>query len=625
MGTEDSREQGGEVLLPGGPDGRLAAVAGTGRAGYPGLSCGALRRDDVGKDVVLCGWLARRRDHGGLIFLDLRDASGVVQVVAEPGSDCFEVADRARHEWVLRVEGRVALRPAGTENPELPTGEIEVRARRAEVLAESKTPPFLPEDRIEVEEATRLEFRYLDLRRPKMQRNLRLRARVLAAVRRAMEEQGFLEVETPVLTRATPEGARDFLVPSRTDRGKFYALAQSPQLYKQLLMAAGVGRYYQIARCFRDEDPRADRQHEFTQLDLEMSFASEDDVMAAVESAVAAAAEAAGWEPPETPFPRISWHEAMRRFGTDKPDLRIPQELADVSECFERTSFETFARILSDGGAIVGLRVPEGGARSSRAYLDGLVERARELGARGLVWVVVETESLRSPVAKFWSDQESRRLVSVMGAEAGDLLLLVAGEPTTARSVLGKLRLEVLAPPSGGRGRWCWVISFPLVEWNEKEGRFDPLHHPFCAPHPDDLALVEQGQQAVLDRGPEHVRARAFDLILDGQELGSGSVRVHDRRTQAAVFALLGIGPDDAEDRFGYLLRAFDYGTPPHAGFAVGLDRLVASLAGEESIREVIAFPKTQTGHEPMLSTPAPVSQAHLEELGISVRPRKPR
>ncbi len=593
---------------------------------FPGHSCGLLGTADVGSSVVLFGWLARRRDHGGLIFLDLRDSSGVVQVVAEPGTDAFDPADRARHEWVLKVEGTVARRPEGTENPELETGAIEVRAKSVEILAEAKTPPFIPEDRVVVDEATRLEHRYIDLRRPKMQRNLRLRAEVVRAIRAAMDERGFVEVETPALTRATPEGARDFLVPSRVDKGKFYALAQSPQLYKQLLMVAGLGRYYQIARCFRDEDPRADRQHEFTQFDLEMSFADEDDVMEVVEHAVWNAARAAGWEPPSLPLPRIQWEEAMARFGTDKPDLRIRAEIEEVSSVFEKTSFATFGRVLSEGGSILGLRLPGKGRDASRSYLDGLVDRAKQLGAAGMVWVVVSSHGIKSPVAKYWSEAETASFLEKFSGEAGDLIIVVAGERLSSLQVLGKLRQELCEPDPGVVGRWCWITSFPLVEWNETEGRYDALHHPFCAPHPDDVALVfaaaEEGAKQAAGAGASGIRARAFDLVLDGWELGSGSVRIADRRLQSAVFRLLGITPDEAEDRFGYLMRAFEYGAPPHAGFAIGLDRLVAVLAGEESIREVIAFPKTQTGHEPMLKTPAAVEKKFLDELGIALKPQ---
>jgi aspartyl-tRNA synthetase len=589
---------------------------------FPGHSCGLLREEDVGTNVVVYGWLARRRDHGGLIFLDLRDASGVVQVVAEPGGDAFEEADRARHEWILRVEGTVARRPEGTENPDLPTGAVEIRATALAVLAEAQTPPFIPEDRVTVDEATRLKYRYIDLRRPKMQQNLRLRARVVAAMRRAMEDHGFVEVETPVLTRATPEGARDFLVPSRIEKGKFYALAQSPQLYKQLLMVSGISRYYQIVRCYRDEDPRADRQHEFTQLDLEMSFAEEDDVFDVVESAVCAAAEVAGWPVPELPLPRISWHDAMARFGTDKPDLRISEEIKDLSAAFAQTKFATFAGVLAAGGSILGLRLAGMGSQAARSYLDGLVERAKQLGAKGLVWVVVASDGIRSPVSKYWSESESRAVVELAGASEGDLLILVAGDVQISRRVLGRMRTELAEPKPDSKGSWCWVTSFPLFEWNETEQRLDSLHHPFCAPHPEDIGLVEAGREAILERGPEGVRARAFDLIVDGWEIGSGSVRINDRSVQSKIFSLLGISPQDAEDRFGYLLRAFDFGAPPHAGFAIGLDRLIAVLSGEESIREVIAFPKTQTGHEPMLQTPAPVSRDQLDELGIAIKPQ---
>lgn len=587
---------------------------------FPGHACGLVRENQAGQTISLVGWLAHRRDHGGLIFVDLRDSSGVVQVVAEPGTEAYPVVDRARPEWILEIEGRVALRPSGTENPQLPTGAVEVRATRARVLAESKTPPFLIDDRITVDEAKRLEFRYLDLRRPRMLHNLRARAEIVAAVREAMRSQGFIEVETPVLTRATPEGARDFLVPSRLEKGRFYALAQSPQLYKQLLMVAGLGRYYQIARCFRDEDLRADRQPEFTQLDLEMSFATEDDIMAAVELAVVAASEAVGLGAPETPFPRITWREAQRRFGTDKPDLRLPSELVDLTDVFASSDFRAFRSVVEAGGVVVGLRIPSKGSAPSRTWLDSLIERAKALGAAGLVWAVATERGLQSPVSKYWSDEEQGALVERTGARPGDTVALVAGEDLSARQVLGRLRLEVLSPASDIGLRWCWIVDFPLVSWDEKQQKFEALHHPFCAPHPDDEDLVRAGADAVMKAGADAVRARAFDLVVDGWELGSGSIRIHDPQLQRAVFKLLGIDELQAEERFGYLLEAFQYGAPPHGGFAVGLDRLIAVLLGEESIREVIAFPKTQSGQEPMLRTPAPVAEEQLQELGIALR-----
>lgn len=586
---------------------------------FKGHSCGLLRLSDCGSSVTLYGWVQHRRDHGGLIFVDLRDASGLVQVVAEPGTEAFDSLDEARSEWVLEVQGEVVRRPPGTENPELETGEVEVRAKSVTVLARSKTPPFVVDDRVAVDENTRLSYRYVDLRRPRMQKNLRTRARIVEALRRSMIAQGFVEVETPVLTRATPEGARDFLVPSRLERGRFYALAQSPQLYKQLLMAGGIVRYFQIARCFRDEDLRADRQPEFTQLDIEMSFATEDDIMAVVEEAVADAAVAAGWERPRTPFPRFTWEESQRRFGTDKPDLRIPEELVDVSAVFEGSEFRAFREAVAAGMSVVALRLAGRGSGAARSWLDSLVEEAKRLGAPGLVWAVVDNEGLKSPVSKYWSEQERRSLVEAVGAGPGDVVALVAAQPWIARQVLGRMRVSHCVPKEGLRGLWCWVVEFPLTSWDEKERRLEPAHHPFCAPHPDDVEVVRRGKQAVLEAGPERVRARAFDLVVDGWELGSGSVRIHDPQLQKAVFALLDITEDEARDRFGYLLSAFEYGAPPHGGFAVGLDRLVAFLLGEDSIREVIAFPKTQTGQEPMLGTPAEVPPAALAELGLRV------
>ena len=576
--------------------------------------CGEMRETHAGERVVLCGWIARRREHGEhLAFLDLRDHSGTVQAVVDASVD-------ARSEWVVRVEGTVAVRPEGTRNDQLATGAVEIVDCTVEVLNEAEPPAFPIDSRADaVDETVRLRHRYLDLRRERMQRNLRLRASVNAAIRGAMESQGFVEVETPMLMPSTPEGAREFLVPSRKEPGAFYALPQSPQLWKQLLMVAGTDRYYQIARCLRDEDLRADRQYEFTQLDAEMSFVDVDDVLAAIGAAVTAAATAAtGSAPP--PIERITWREAMERFGSDKPDLRFGLELVELTGVFAATEFKAFAGAAS----IKGIRVPASdlpeAAAAGRGRLDALTDRAKQLGAKGLVWVKVATDgSLESPVAKFLSETERTALVAAMGAVPGDLLLVVADEWSTTCEVLGQLRNDLARPPvHEGPYRYVWVVEFPLfVGVNAQTGRPQPGHHPFCHPHPDDIDRLESD--------PMSVRALAYDLVLNGWELGSGSIRIHEPELQRRVFRHLGIADDEADRRFGFFLQPFRHGAPPHGGFAFGIDRLVAILAGEENIREVIAFPKLQSGADPMTGAPTPVADAQLGELGIRTLPRPAR
>jgi aspartyl-tRNA synthetase len=507
------------------------------------------------------------------------------------------------------VTGEVRHRPEGTVNPDLPTGEVEVGASSVEVLSEAEPPPFPLDGRdIDLDEAMRLRFRYLDIRRPRMARNLRLRHQLVAAVRRTMDEQGFTEVETPTLTRSTPEGARDFLVPSRLQPGLFYALPQSPQLFKQLLMVAGMDRYYQVARCWRDEDLRADRQPDFTQLDLEMSFVDQEDVMAAVERAVRAGIGAVrGTEPSD--FPRMSWDEAMNRYGSDKPDTRFGMELHDLSASFAATEFNAFA-----GSAVIGMGVP-GRGDATRNQLDGWTDRAKALGAKGLVWMRVRDAELESPVAKFLSDTELAAVRSELGVSPGDLVLIVASpDRRLAQSVLGALRLDLGRPEGIGEPlNLLWVTEFPLFEAIGADGRPVPAHHPFTQPHPDDVAILESD--------PLACRSRAYDLVLNGIELGSGSVRIHDRRLQQRIFSLLGIGEELAQERFGFLLDAFRYGVPPHAGFAFGVDRLAMILAGENSLREVIAFPKTQSGGDPLTDAPAAVDAEQLSVLGLARRP----
>lgn len=575
--------------------------------------CGDLRTDHVGEQVVLCGWVARRREHGEhLAFIDLRDHSGIVQCVVDGAADL-------RSEYVVRISGTVRPRPDGTVNAQLATGQIEVGDCSVEILSVAEPPPFpLDERATDVDETVRLRHRYLDMRRDDMQNNLRTRARVNRAIRSAMDEQDFVEIETPMLIASTPEGARDFVVPARTRPGTFYALPQSPQLFKQLCMVGGVDRYYQIARCFRDEDLRADRQFEFTQLDAEMSFASQEDVLAAIGSAVSAVvAEVTDQSLGEVE--RITWREAMNRFGSDKPDVRFGMELIELTDLFAGTGFNAFK-----AASIKGLRHEGAAADTTRSRLDDLTDRAKRWGAKGLVWMRVEagddgTPTLNSPVAKFLSEEELAGIVERCGAQVGDVLYLVADDWAKASHVLGLLRLELGRPPVNEGGlRFLWVVDFPLFESvDESTGRPVPAHHPFTMPHEDDWGLLDGDAEQLLS-----VRSQAYDLVLNGWELGSGSVRIHDQAVQRRIFDLLGISDDEAQLKFGFLLDAFRFGAPPHAGFAFGIDRLVALLLGEENIREVIAFPKTQSGSDPLTQAPTEIDPAQLEELGLRLLPR---
>ena len=569
--------------------------------------CGELRASDVGETVQICGWVARRREHGEkLAFVDVRDHTGLVQCVVDNAVD-------VRSEYVVRISGTVRPRPDGTVNDKLPTGQVEVGECTVEVLNTAETPPFPIDARADdVEETTRLRYRYLDLRRERMQRNLRIRSRVNSAIRRAMERQDFIEVETPMLMPSTPEGAREFLVPSRQSPGSFYALPQSPQLFKQLLMVGGTDRYFQIARCLRDEDLRADRQYEFMQLDAEMSFVTQDDVHAAIGEAVLDAAEAAtGVRPDE--IVKMTWHESMERFGVDKPDLRFGLELVELTPVFSATEFKAFAGAAS----IKGFRVPGAADEYGRNKLDGLTDRAKKMGAKGLVWLKVRAGELESPVAKFLSATEQDGLRIAMAAEPGDLVLIVADSWSTTCEVLGQLRNDLGRPPVHlGPYRYLWVVDFPLfVGVDAASGRPKPGHHPFTQPHPDDVHLLESE--------PLRVRSQAYDLVLNGWELGSGSIRIHQPELQARIFGLLGISEEEANRRFGFFLSPFRYGAPPHGGFAFGIDRLVAILAGEENIREVIAFPKTQSGTDPMTNAPTPVDPRQLADLGLRALPPK--
>ena len=568
-------------------------------------AAGALRPDQIGQTVTIAGWVQRRRDHGGIAFLDVRDASGLVQVVADP-TDHTEVAG-LKMEYCVSVTGTVRARPEGTENPDLPTGMVEIGADELTVLSPADTLPFMIDDRVEIDERARLRYRYLDLRRPRMAANLRARSRATAAIRRTLDEQGFLEVETPTLINSTPEGARDMLVPSRLRAGEFYALPQSPQLFKQLLMISGVERYFQIARCYRDEDFRADRQLEFTQLDLEGAFWERDDVLDAIESVLEAAVrELRGVDTPR-PFPRLTWQESMERFGTDKPDLRIGAEIVDLSELFASTGFGVFKSSLESGGTVRGLNV--GPQEWSRTRADSLTERAKELGAKGLVWAVVEEDgSLRSPVAKYLDDTELSGIKTSLSAESGDVLLITADRWRLAVEVLGTLRNDLLRPAGHDELAFLWVVDFPLFE-EQEDGTITFSHHPFTSP----VSLDDMREN------PVGALSKAYDAVLNGVELGSGSVRIHEPEIQKQVFEILGIDAGTAERRFGWFLEALRYGTPPHAGFAFGIDRLVMVLQGESSIREVIPFPKTQSGVDPMTGAPTWVEDLQLDELGIAL------
>jgi aspartyl-tRNA synthetase len=580
--------------------------------------CGEVLPDRVGERVRVAGWVHRRRDHGGLVFVDLRDRSGIVQVVFNP-QDAPEAHARShqlRSEWVVSAAGEVVPRSEDTVNRDLPTGAVEIRVTDVDVLGEAETPPFPLEEESEVDEALRLRYRYLDLRREPMQRQLALRHDVNRAIRESLSAEGFYEIETPILTRSTPEGARDFVVPSRLQRGSFYALPQSPQLFKQLLMIAGYERYFQIARCFRDEDLRADRQPEFTQLDMEMAFVTEEEVMAATEGVIAAAYGAGGVEL-ISPFPRIGYDEAIERFGTDRPDLRYGLEIRDLGDALRETEFKVFRGAIEGGGVVRGLNA--GPRELSRAELDGLIQFAQGQGAGGLVWAYVgegDEPSWRSPVAKFLSPDELAALTETLGGAPGDLLLLVADDAGVAAQTLGALRVELAQRFGLARaGDWkpVWITDFPLVEWNDDEGRWDPLHHPFTSPTEESLELLASD--------PARARARAYDVVINGQEIGGGSIRINRPEIQYAVLEAVGIGREEADEKFGFLVEALRSGAPPHGGIAFGLDRIVAQLALRDSIRDVIAFPKTASGGDLMTGAPAPIDARQLRELGIRVEP----
>jgi aspartyl-tRNA synthetase len=574
-------------------------------------ACGELRAEHVGRRVTLCGWVAHRRDHGGVTFIDLRDREGVVQVVVHPEDAplAHAAAQELRSEWVVRVMGTVRARPAGMENPALGTGDVEVAVDGIEVLAAAETPPFVIEDRVEADELLRLEYRYLDLRRPEMTKALRMRAHVAAMMREHLDGLGFVEIETPMLGRATPEGARDFLVPARVRPGTFFALPQSPQQLKQLLMVGGQDRYYQICRCLRDEATRADRGFEFTQLDVEMAFVEQEDVFEVIEPLYARIVQETQGVEVAMPFRRMTFDEMVERYGSDKADLRYGMELADLTDLFGRTGFNAFASVIASGGAIKAVAAP-GGAQLSRKELDRLVEDAKGRGAAGLVWIVVEEEgAIRSPVERFLSEEEKEGIAARTGARPGDLVCVVADRRDRVDVALDGARRE-LAARLGliPEDTWiyCWYTEPPLFEWSEDEGRWVAKHHPFTAPLTDDL-------------DPTTAKAKAYDLVLNGFEVGGGSIRIHRPEVQRAVFDVLGLSHEEQQEKFGHLLRAFRYGAPPHGGIAMGLDRLLMLLAGKDSLRDVTAFPKAQSGLDPMTGAPAPADPAALKELGIEV------
>ncbi|AGT32908.1 hypothetical protein M493_13330 [Geobacillus genomosp. 3] len=580
--------------------------------------CGEVPEAAAGERVVLKGWVQKRRDLGGLVFIDLRDRTGVVQVVASPdvSAEALATAERVRSEYVLSVEGTVVARAPETVNPNIATGRIEIQAERIDIINEAKTPPFAISDDTDAAEDVRLKYRYLDLRRPIMFQTLALRHKVTKAVRDFLDGERFLEVETPMLTKSTPEGARDYLVPSRVHPGEFYALPQSPQIFKQLLMVGGFERYYQIARCFRDEDLRADRQPEFTQIDIEMSFISQEDIIDLTERMMAAVVKAAKGIDIPRPFPRMTYDEAMSRYGSDKPDVRFGLELVDVSEAVRRSSFQVFVRAVEQGGQVKAINVKGAASRYSRKDIDALAEFASRYGAKGLAWLKAENGELKGPIAKFFNADEQTALRQLLAVEEGDLLLFVADKKAVVAAALGALRLKLgkeLGLVDETRLAFLWITDWPLLEYDEEEGRYYAAHHPFTMPVRDDIPLLETN--------PGAVRAQAYDLVLNGYELGGGSLRIFERDVQEKMFRTLGFSDEEARRQFGFLLEAFEYGTPPHGGIALGLDRLVMLLAGRTNLRDTIAFPKTASASCLLTEAPGPVSEKQLEELHLTVVP----
>ena len=586
-------------------------------------SCGALTAADAGTEVILCGWVSRQRDHGGLIFIDLRDRSGTIQLVFSPeiNQAALLKADGVRTEYVLSVRGAVRLRSPETVNPAMETGAIEVCGEEVRILNPAKTPPFYIQDNVDVDETVRLKYRYLDLRRPEMQHNLILRHRVAKTMRDFFDSRDFIEVETPMLTKSTPEGARDYLVPSRVNPGKFYALPQSPQIFKQILMVAGYERYFQIVRCFRDEDLRADRQPEFTQLDVEMSFVERDDVLAIMEKMIAEVFKVAIGAELSLPMRRLSYDEAMQKYGSDKPDLRFDMEIFDLSEAMRGSDFKVFESVLAAGGKIKGINV-KGNAAIPRRELDGLVNYVGQYGAKGLAWIGYTAEGLKSQISKFFSEEQLEKIRLTAQAEEGDLVLIIADKPAVAVNAMGQLRLEMarrmnLIDPD--KLAFAWVLDFPMFEYDEEEKRYVAMHHPFTSPRDEDIQYLETD--------PGRIKAKAYDMVLNGTEIGGGSIRIFQRDVQEKVFKAIGLTEEEANEKFGYLLEAFEFGTPPHGGIAFGLDRLIMLMAKRSSIRDVIAFPKTQSATDLMSQAPSEVSLRQLKELSIrtEVAVKKPQ
>ena len=592
---------------------------------HKSIDCGSVRKTHMGQEVTIAGWVHRRRDHGNIIFLDLRDREGLIQVVFDPASapEAHIVAESVRNEWVLKIKGIVSIRPEGTINSDMPTGDVEVLASELEIMSRSKTPPFYINEESHVDESIRLRYRYMDLRRPFMQEILALRHRVVKFIRDFLDSHNFIEIETPILIKSTPEGARDYIVPSRVHPGMFYALPQSPQQLKQLLMASGFEKYFQIARCFRDEDLRADRQPEHTQLDLEMSFVHREDILSLIEELIINLVDSVIPDKRVTkPFPRITYHESMNKYGTDKPDLRFGLEINDITECFSNSEFQVFKKVIEDNGVVQGIIVP-GQSGMPRKKLDKLVEQARDLGAQGLVWIGfseefssenISSDNIRSSISKYISIEELTKVSTATKASANDLLLIVSGEKKMTQTVLGQLRNYLSASlelVNTSQLEFAFIIDFPLFEPGENEGEWTAVHHAFTMP--------KDGEAAKLETDPGSVIADSYDLVCNGLEIASGSIRVHDRGLQERILGVLGYSSDQVNERFGQLLESFDYGAPPHGGIAPGIDRLVMVLAGLDSIRDTIAFPKTQSAVDPLFGSPGPVEDVHLEELKLRI------
>ncbi|MCD6526270.1 MAG: aspartate--tRNA ligase [Desulfuromonas sp.] len=581
--------------------------------------CGDLTSADIGSEVCLMGWVQRRRDHGGLIFIDLRDRTGIAQLALDPDRDpeAHAKADKIRNEFVVAVKGTISPRPEGTINPKMKTGEVEMEVRELKILNTSKTPPFMLDEHVEVAENIRLKYRYLDLRRPALQKNMILRHQVTKTVRNYLDEEGFLEIETPVLNKSTPEGARDFLVPSRVNGGNFFALPQSPQLFKQLLMVSGYDRYCQIVKCFRDEDLRADRQPEFTQIDCEMSFVDRDDIITIMENMIARVFKESIGVDVATPMARMTYAEAMDRFGVDNPDLRFDLELVELSKIVDGCGFKVFADAIKNGGMVKAINA-KSCAKFSRKDLDGLTDFVKIYGAKGLAWVKMTEDGWQSPIAKFFTPEELEQINRAMDAEVGDLLMFVADTTAITNEALGRLRGHLgqkMGLADKNDYRFVWITDFPLLEWDGETRRHMAVHHPFTAPRDEDMEL--------LDTEPAKACAKAYDLVLNGSEIGGGSIRIHDQQIQSKMFELLGIGKEEAQEKFGFLLDALEFGAPPHGGLAFGLDRLVMILTGSDSIRDVIAFPKTQKATCLLSGAPSTVEEKQLQELSLRLRMRK--